>query len=78
MPNPEWEEFNCKVIDEFRDNGGRVSGRYAGAPMILVTHTGAKTGKPYTMPLVYTKDGNRYVIIASMGGASNNPSWYTI
>jgi deazaflavin-dependent oxidoreductase (nitroreductase family) len=76
MANPEWEEFNRKVIEEFRSNAGKVSGRYAGAPMILVTHTGAKTGKTYTTPLVYSKDGDRYVIIASMGGAPNNPSWY--
>lgn len=76
MPNPQWEDFNRKVIDEFRSNAGKVSGPYQGAPMILVTHTGAKTGKTYTTPLVYSKDGNRYVIIASMGGAPNNPSWY--
>jgi hypothetical protein len=52
MPNPQWEEFNRKVIGEFRSNPGKVSGRYAGAPMILVTHTGAKTGKTYITPLV--------------------------
>ena len=52
MANPEWEELNRKVIEEFRNNAGKVSGRYAGAPMILVTHTGAKTGKTYTTPLV--------------------------
>jgi len=76
MANPEWEEFNRKVIEEFRSNAGKVSGRYAGAPMILVKHTGAKTGKTYTTPLVYSKDRERYVIIASMGGAPNHPSWY--
>ena len=44
--------------------------------MIIVTHTGAKSGKSYTTPLVYTKDGDRYVIIASKAGAPKNPSWY--
>ena len=49
MANPEWEQFNRKVIDEFRSNGGKVGGQFAGAPMILVTHTGAKSGKTYTI-----------------------------
>jgi len=69
-------EFNKKVIEEFRSTGGKVSGQFAGAPMIIVTHTGAKSGKSYTTPLVYTKDGDRYVIIASKAGAPKNPSWY--
>jgi deazaflavin-dependent oxidoreductase (nitroreductase family) len=69
-------EFNKKVIDEFRSSGGKVGGQFNGAPMIIVTHTGAKSGKSYTTPLVYTKDGNRYVIIASKAGAPKNPSWY--
>jgi deazaflavin-dependent oxidoreductase (nitroreductase family) len=69
-------EFNKKVIDEFRSSGGNVGGQFKGAPMIIVTHTGAKSGKSYTTPLVYTKDGSRYVIIASKAGAPKNPSWY--
>jgi len=69
-------EFNKKVIDEFRSSGGNVGGQFAGAPMIIVTHSGAKSGKSYTTPLVYSKDGDRYVIIASKAGAPNNPSWY--
>ena len=69
-------EFNKKVIDEFRSSAGVVGGQFKGAPMIIVTHTGAKSGKSYVTPLVYSKDGNRYVIIASKAGAPNNPSWY--
>lgn len=69
-------EFNRKIIEEFRANGGKVSGQFAGAPMVLLTHKGAKSGKTYTTPLVYTRDGDRYVIIASKAGAPNNPSWY--
>src|SRR5205807_8425021 len=59
-----------------RSSGGKVGGQFAGAPMVLVTHTGAKSGKTYTTPLVYSKDGDRYVIIASKGGAPDNPDWY--
>ena len=69
-------EFNQKVIDEFRSSGGKLSGQMAEAPMIIITHKGAKSGNTYTSPLVYSKDGDRYVIIASKGGAPNNPSWY--
>jgi deazaflavin-dependent oxidoreductase (nitroreductase family) len=69
-------EFNKKVIDEFRSSGGKVGGQFAGAPMIIVTHTGAKSGKSYTTPLVFSKDGDKCVIIASKAGAPKNPSWY--
>ena len=69
-------EFNQKVIEEFRGNGGKVGGAFAGAPMIIVTHTGAKSGKVHTTPLVYSQDGDRFVIIASKAGAETNPAWY--
>ncbi len=69
-------EFNNKVIEEFRANGGKVGGQFAGAPMVLLTTKGAKSGKPYVHPLVYTKDGDRYVLIASFAGAPKHPSWY--
>ena len=72
----ERQQFNLKVIDEFRANGGKVGKRFEGMPMVLVTGTGAKSGKTYTTPLVYSKDGDRFVIIASMAGAPNNPDWY--
>ncbi|HYL60909.1 MAG TPA: nitroreductase family deazaflavin-dependent oxidoreductase [Candidatus Acidoferrales bacterium] len=72
----ERSEFNKKIIDEFRANAGKVGGMFAGANMILLTTTGAKSGQQRTTPLVYSKDGARYVIIASMAGAPNNPDWY--
>ena len=69
-------DFNRQLIDEFRANGGKVGGMFAGAPMLLLTTTGAKTGQPRTSPLVYTPDGDRIVVIASKGGAPTNPDWY--
>jgi deazaflavin-dependent oxidoreductase (nitroreductase family) len=69
-------EFNERVINEFRSNAGKVGAPFANAPMILLTHTGAKTGKSYTTPLVYSRDGEHIVVIASKAGAPNNPSWY--
>lgn len=69
-------DFNAGIIEEFRANAGVVGGVFAGAPMILVTHTGAKSGVERTTPLVYSRDGEQVVIIASMGGAPKNPQWF--
>jgi deazaflavin-dependent oxidoreductase (nitroreductase family) len=68
--------FNQNLIDEFRANEGRVTGVFAGRPVVLLTTTGAKSGKQHTTPLVYTTDGDNLVIIASKGGAPTNPAWY--
>ena len=68
--------FNRSVIEEFRANEGKVGGMFAGAPMILITHKGAKSGKEYTNPLVYTRDADNVVIIASKGGAPEDPQWF--
>lgn len=68
--------WNDKIIAEFRANEGKVGGPFEGAPMVILTSTGAKTGKPHTNPLMYLPDGNRVVVFASMGGAPDNPQWY--
>ena len=69
--------FNRNLIDHFRANGGEIKeGIFKGAPILLLTTTGAKSGTTYTTPLVYTRDGDRLVIIASKGGAPTNPAWY--
>ena len=68
---------NQAVIDEFRANGGQMlTGTHAGRALLLLTTTGAKSGRPFTSPLAYTRDGDRYVVIASKGGAPTNPDWY--
>ena len=69
-------KVNEPIIKEFRENGGQCSGWLKGAPMILVTMTGAKTGRELCSPLVYSTDGDDIVIIASKGGAPTNPQWY--
>ena len=72
----ELNEFNQQVISEFRANQGKVGGQLANMPMLLLTMTGAKSGRALTRPLVYTTDGDRIVVIASFAGAPNNPPWY--
>jgi len=67
---------NQQIVDEFRANGGQVGGYFAGATMVLLTTTGARSGKQTVSPVVATKDGDRLLIYASAAGAPNNPAWY--
>lgn len=70
-------DFNAKVIDAFRANGGRVGGEmFENMPMLLLHHTGARSGQSRINPVAYTRDGGRYVIIASKGGSPTHPAWY--
>ena len=69
-------EFNKQIVTEFRENGGKVGGMFAGSPMILVHHVGAKSGVERVSPLVYLSDGGRLFVFASKGGADEHPAWY--
>jgi deazaflavin-dependent oxidoreductase (nitroreductase family) len=66
-------DFNQTVIERFRQNGGTVPGW---SRLLLLTTTGAKSGRPLTTPLAYSTDGDRLVVAASKGGAPTNPDWY--
>jgi len=70
------ENFNEKIINEFRANGGKVGGPFQGAPVLLLHHTGAKSGTERVNPLMYQQVGDSYAIFASKGGAPSNPDWY--
>ena len=72
----ERNEFNQRVINEFRANQGKVGGQMTGLPLLLLTTTGAKTGRALTKPLAYTKDGDRIFVIASFAGSPTNPAWF--
>jgi deazaflavin-dependent oxidoreductase (nitroreductase family) len=68
--------FDADLVDQFRANAGRLtSGPFAGRTLLLLTSTGARSGRPLTKPLGFTRDGERYVVIASNGGSSRNPAW---
>lgn len=69
-------DFNARIIDEFRANGGEVGGMFAGTPLLLLHHMGAKSGQTRVNPLAYARDGERYVVFASKAGAPENPAWY--
>jgi deazaflavin-dependent oxidoreductase (nitroreductase family) len=68
-----WDERNKAVIEEFRTHGGQVKGW---APLILLTTTGAKTGRPRIAPLMLVTDGDRILAVASKGGYPKHPEWY--
>lgn len=75
-------DWNSRVIEEFRANGGKVGGTYEGAVLLLLTTTGARSGKPHTAPLAFLTDGGdgvhsgRLIIAASVLGADRHPAWY--
>lgn len=78
-----WSAWNAQIIEadkevvaEFRARGGQVGGYFAGAPMLLLHHIGARTGVEHVNPLVYVRDGDDLVVAASKGGAPDNPDWY--
>jgi deazaflavin-dependent oxidoreductase (nitroreductase family) len=69
-------DFNRGVIEEFRANHGKVGGGFAGAPMVLLTTTGAKSGQKRVNPLVALLDGDHLYVVASKAGAPTSPDWY--
>jgi deazaflavin-dependent oxidoreductase (nitroreductase family) len=69
-------DFNQGIIDEFRANHGAVGGPFAGAPVVLLTTTGARTGQKRVNPLVGLVDDGALYVFASKAGAPTNPDWY--
>ena len=77
MSSASYSPFNDALIEDFRAHGGQPSsGPFVGRPVLLLTTTGARSGQPRTAPLVYSRDGDRYVVVASKGGAPTDPAWY--
>lgn len=74
--NVDVHAFNQNLIEEFRANGGKVGGMFEGWPVLLLTTTGAKSGRLLTSPVVYLPAGDRLLVFASKGGAPTNPAWY--
>jgi deazaflavin-dependent oxidoreductase (nitroreductase family) len=69
-------DFNAQIIEEFRANDGHVGGMFEGNTLLLLHHTGAKSGQERVNPLAYQADQGRYVVFASKAGAPTNPDWY--
>jgi deazaflavin-dependent oxidoreductase (nitroreductase family) len=72
----EMNDFNTKIINEFRENGGKVGGPFEGAQLLILHTTGAKSGAVRENPVVYKDLGGSYAVFASKAGAPTNPDWY--
>lgn len=73
----DYEAFTQNLIADMRSHGGQITtGPMAGRPLMLLTTRGAKTDLERAAIVTYTRDGDRYVIAASMGGAPTNPAWF--
>jgi deazaflavin-dependent oxidoreductase (nitroreductase family) len=71
-----FNDFNQKIMEEFHANGGKVGGRFAGVDILILTSTGRKSGQMRWNPIAYSTDRDRYIIVASKGGAPTSPDWY--
>lgn len=69
-------DWNTQIIEEFRSNGGKVGGPFEGAPLLLLTTIGARSGMTRTTPVMYLPDKDCLIIFATKAGASTNPDWY--
>lgn len=70
------EDFNTRIIEEFRNNAGKVGGPFEGAPILLLHHRGARSGRERLNPLAYQAVGDDFAVFASKGGAPTDPDWY--
>jgi deazaflavin-dependent oxidoreductase (nitroreductase family) len=68
--------WNSKIIEEFRTKAGRVGGQFDGAPLLLLHTTGAKSGEARVHPMMYQADGDKLVVFASYAGRPKNPAWF--
>ena len=68
--------YNARIIEEFRANEGRLGGSWEGRDLLLLTTRGRRSGREYTTPMVYTRDGDRLLVYASQGGSPDHPDWY--
>jgi deazaflavin-dependent oxidoreductase (nitroreductase family) len=76
-PRAAFAAMTKALITDFRANGGQVtSGPFAGRPVLLLTTTGAHSGQPRLAPVVYSREGEHYVVVASKGGSPTHPAWY--
>ncbi|MEV7228669.1 nitroreductase/quinone reductase family protein [Polymorphospora sp. NPDC051019] len=76
QPEPQISDFNRPVVEEFRANGGKVGGPFEGGDLLLLTTTGARSGRSQISPLGFVRDGDRLLVVASAGGSPRHPAWY--
>jgi deazaflavin-dependent oxidoreductase (nitroreductase family) len=70
---PGWQQEHAR---RYRESGGKDGHIWEGVTTLLLTTTGRRSGQPRTTPLIYGRDGDRYLVVASRGGAPQHPAWY--
>jgi deazaflavin-dependent oxidoreductase (nitroreductase family) len=73
---PDQVDFNTKVVQEFRANGGRVGAPFEGMPVVLIHHKGRRSGTERVNPLVYQKVDSGWAVFGSFAGSPHHPDWY--
>lgn len=81
MPEPNYTQPDLTLVGEdhirvYRETGGDTGYLWNGVPTLLLTVTGRRTGRKLTSALIFGRDGDDYLVVASMGGAPSHPSWY--
>jgi deazaflavin-dependent oxidoreductase (nitroreductase family) len=76
-----WQDVDYSLLGDehvqrYRETDGEVGGEWNGAPALLLTTTGRRSGEPRTSALIYGRDGDDYLVVASVGGMPNHPAWY--
>ena len=73
---PDLDLLGAEHVRRYQETDGEVGYIWNGVPILLLTTTGRKSGQPRTTPLIYGRDGDDYLVVASMGGAPQHPNWY--
>jgi deazaflavin-dependent oxidoreductase (nitroreductase family) len=73
---PDLDLLGAEHVKRYQETDGQVGHMWNGVPILLLTTTGRKSGQPRTTPLIYARDGDAYLVVASMGGAPQHPNWY--
>lgn len=74
--NPDYSLLGEDHVRRYRETNGEVGYWWNGAPTLLLTTTGRRSGKARTSPLIFARDGDDYLVVGSVGGRPNNPNWY--
>ncbi len=73
---PDLDLLGAEHVRRYQDTDGEVGYIWNGVPILLLTTTGRRSGEPRTTPLIHGRDGDDYLVVASMGGAPQHPHWY--
>jgi len=74
--NPDYSLLGEDHVKQYQETDGEVGYLWNGAPSLLLTTTGRKSGEPRTTPLIFARDGDDHLVVASVGGMPNHPAWY--